>query len=113
MLFLVVIPPKFNKRGKAMESFDLNKNDVVSMDVAKSLVSSPTFKVEEASLKMMNKFIDNGHTQVEAHYFTEHGVRCELLKADGKGWRKGRIRFRLEFIPDPEPHSTDAVLGRN
>lgn len=97
-----------------MESFELNNNDVVSMDVAKSLVSCSTFKAEEAASKMKSKFsMNNGALMLEAHYFTEQGVKCELLKADGKGWRKGRVRFRLEFIPDDElvPKSTDAVLG--
>ncbi|MFP4694487.1 MAG: KGK domain-containing protein [Halothece sp.] len=29
---------------------------------------------------------------------------CEVLKADGKGWQKGKIRIRFEFIPyEPNP----------
>lgn len=96
-----------------MESIDLNGNDVISMDAARSFVSCSTFKAEEAISKMKSKFVHNGHPQVEAPYFSQEGVRCELLRANGEGWRKGKIRFRLEFIPDEEPipKSTDAVLG--
>lgn len=96
-----------------MESIDLGGNDVLSMDLAKSLVSCSTFKAEEAISKMRAKFIYNGCQQVEAPYFSQEGVRCELLRANGEGWRKGKVRFRLEFVPDdePVPKSTDAVLG--
>lgn len=39
----------------------------------------------------------------EALLFNEQGMHCELLRTSGGGWQKGRLRFRLEFIPeDPE-----------
>lgn len=44
------------------------------------------------------------------------GVECQVLQANGGGWRKGKFRWRLEFIPDepeqtnePTPNSSDAV----
>jgi hypothetical protein len=33
-------------------------------------------------------------------WFTEEGVPCEILRTKGGGWQKGKLRFRLEFIPD-------------
>jgi len=33
-------------------------------------------------------------------WFTERGVSCEILRTKGGGWQKGKLRFRLEFIPD-------------
>ncbi len=33
-------------------------------------------------------------------WFSEEGCKCEILRTQGGGWQKGKIRFRLEFIPD-------------
>jgi len=33
-------------------------------------------------------------------WFTEQGIACQILRTKGGGWQKGRIRFRLEFLPD-------------
>lgn len=32
-------------------------------------------------------------------WFSE-GCKCEILRTKGGGWQKGKLRFRLEFIPD-------------
>lgn len=44
------------------------------------------------------------------------GIEGKVLQANGSGWRKGKFRWRLEFIPDepeqtsePTPGSSDAV----
>ncbi|PAX58375.1 KGK domain-containing protein [Brunnivagina elsteri] len=79
---------------------ELRDNDVISMDAGKSLTSSPTFQVEEALARLKSRFFYNGFPQVESFYFSDEGVRCKMLRANGSGWRKGKIRFRLEFIPD-------------
>jgi len=41
----------------------------------------------------------------------EDGVECQFLKAqEGGGWKKGKIRLRVEIVPDvPEP-SPDAIF---
>ncbi|MHC5825499.1 MAG: KGK domain-containing protein [Nostoc sp.] len=36
----------------------------------------------------------------EQKWFTEEGLACKVLRANGGGWTKGRFRFRLEFVPD-------------
>ncbi|MBD2418427.1 hypothetical protein H6G54_12110 [Anabaena cylindrica FACHB-243] len=33
-------------------------------------------------------------------WFLEKGISCEILRTKGGGWQKGRLRFKLEFIPD-------------
>lgn len=33
-------------------------------------------------------------------WFTDNGIQCEILRTKGGGWQKGRLRFRLEFLPD-------------
>jgi hypothetical protein len=32
--------------------------------------------------------------------FPDFVEKCEVLQQNGKGWRKGKIRIRFEFIPD-------------
>ena len=41
------------------------------------------------------------------------GVGCEILSPNAKGWRKGKIRFRVtvEFCPD-EPEFEEAVTSK-
>jgi hypothetical protein len=41
------------------------------------------------------------------------GIECEVLKANGKGWQKGRVKLNvvLEFVPDPEEVTQPGVLG--
>ncbi|MEH1797393.1 KGK domain-containing protein [Nostoc sp.] len=35
------------------------------------------------------------------------GVSCKLLHTQGGGWKSGKLRFHLEFVPDePEVPST-------
>ncbi len=43
------------------------------------------------------------------YWFRENGVECEVLRANGGGWQKGRLRFRLEFVPD-EPQKPKSPL---
>jgi KGK domain len=78
---------------------DLNNDDVISMEPTKSLTGTPTFLVEEALNKWKSRFLHNGNPQTEHFYFCEDGVKCKMLST-GSEWRKGKIRFRLEFIPD-------------
>jgi hypothetical protein len=33
-------------------------------------------------------------------WFSRDGMECEILRVSGGGWQKGKLRFRLEFIPD-------------
>jgi hypothetical protein len=98
-------------------AIELHNDDVISMASGDSITSSPTFLVEEFLQKWKSKFIGNGgHRQTEYFYFLDEGIACKTLSADGgSGWKKGRIRFRLEFIPDEiyEVDVQDAEAAQN
>ena len=85
---------------------DLNDDDVISMELRESLTSSPTFLVKELMQKWRARF-QNQNPQPELFYFSEKGVKCRMLTANGEGWREGRVRFKLEFIPDRLPEIED------
>lgn len=36
----------------------------------------------------------------EQQWFNSRGVPVEILRTSGDGWQKGKLRLRLEFIPD-------------
>jgi KGK domain len=83
---------------------ELSDDDVISTELSKSLSSGPVFKVKEAHMGMINHLSSKGSTSAHCcNWFGVDGVRCEVLKTTGGGWQKGKIRFRLEFIPDEPP----------
>ncbi len=89
-----------------MSAFYLDPDDVISMQPSASLVpSNATFKINQLKKTLQDRIGYN--TGIQA--WMEDGVECELLSASkGKGWQKGKIRIRIEFVPnEPEP-SPDA-----
>ncbi len=44
--------------------------------------------------------------------FEEGGVGVEVLKLDTRGWKKGRVRFSVEFCPD-EPEIKEITRSNN
>jgi hypothetical protein len=93
-----------------MSNFQLNDDDVVSMESNWSVIGSNLFKLG---------WLKNGleHLNGSLKKWLGEGVECELLSAYGGGWLKGKMRLRLEFIPDESPtpglEQTDAVLSPN
>lgn len=102
----------------------LKENEIVSLgiDVEKSriLLRQPTYKVSELlrALRMLvntsDETLESYRTAGILYKLTEeklgwfsHGVDCEALKLDTKGWQKGKIRLALEFCPD-EPEIAEA-----
>lgn len=89
-----------------MSEFYLNSDDVISMNQSASLVTNnATFKIDQLKRNLRDRIGNTTTTQS----WMEDGVECELLSVStGKGWQKGKIRIRFEFVPDePEP-SPDA-----
>jgi len=83
-----------------MSAFYLDPDDVISMQQSASLVtSSATFKINQLKKTLQDR-VGSG---IQA--WIEDGVECELLSASrGKGWQQGKIRIRIEFVPnEPEP----------
>lgn len=82
--------------------------DVVSVPKAKSLLGASTFKVMEVAGYLAAKvYGENGAIWKE---WSDTGVECEVLKMDGYGWQKGKVRISLEFIPDEEEEILEANL---
>lgn len=93
--------------------FFLSDQDVVSMAVDKNFAKTTTSTVTELKQGMIRQCLGDAlSTWVTA------GVNCQILLESGGGWQKGKIRLRLEFIPDnpppPKPSgccSTNSQLG--
>ncbi len=74
---------------------ELNKDDVVSLAPDMSFKAGGTVKVDHLYAAVTS------HVGAPySNWFKETGVVCEVLKTEGGGWQKGKIRFRVEFIPD-------------
>lgn len=86
-----------------METFYLNKNDVLSTDKSNGwvVIRDTTFKVD-AFLAQMKSSVP-GDSQTLNNELFEQGISCEMLRP-GANWQKGKVRIRLEFCPD-EPVS--------
>jgi hypothetical protein len=54
-------------------------------------------------MSRIEKFRDGAGLQEpgpNTYWFSLNGMPCEILRVSGGGWQKGKLRFRLEFIPD-------------
>ncbi|MEH2307012.1 KGK domain-containing protein [Nostoc sp.] len=91
---------------------DLDDNDVLSMS-SPTFETGSTFKVSELKAKVREfANIENqgtGYMNPKVKWFSDAGVECEVLRLDGGGWQKGRLRFHLEFIPD-EPIQSQLLI---
>jgi len=75
----------------------LDEDDVLSVDQG-SPVGTPVFKVWQGVEGIVNNRVSNPSG------WAEDGVECEVIGSKIGGWKKGRVRVCLEFIPDePEP----------
>jgi hypothetical protein len=54
-----------------------------------------TFKVKEL-IEIIKRNMGGASTNL----FENDGLELEVLRLDAKGWRKGKVRFSLEFCPD-------------
>lgn len=93
-----------------MTEFELSDDDVLSWTAASNLnlVGTTTFKVATLRNVIKDRFISQTGNQNGVNWL-ETGISCELVDVSaGGGWKKGKIRLHLEFVPDePEP-SPDA-----
>lgn len=94
---------------------ELNSDDAVSMDGSVTFKAGQMFKVKQLYTAAMN-YVGDPH----GNWFRDKGLACEVLETEGGGWQKGRILFRVEFIPDnppaikpPDPNSPLADLRSN
>ena len=80
-----------------MSDAELDNNDVLWMESDISPLGTPTCKVNEMTLQVMRCL--GGEMKNLASNWLGDGLTCELLKP-GKEWQKGKLRLRLEFVPD-------------
>ncbi|MDJ0736891.1 MAG: KGK domain-containing protein [Nostocaceae cyanobacterium] len=85
------------------EVVSLTRDDVVSLlHENKELFNSRIFTIGEEIDKLADRFFSR-----------KDGVECRILRASGGGWKKGKVRLSLEFIPDePEqvPQQPESIL---
>lgn len=87
----------------------LDDEDVVSMNPSENFAKTSTSKVVEIKSAYVNDWLNKYNSN-----WGYDGIMCQVLSVSGGGWRKGKIRLRMEFIPDepePAPSSSDAVLS--
>lgn len=82
---------EINSKNKSEQ---LNEDEVIYTSV-KFLNLSNTFKVKEL-LEVLTSYFK----ETSVFKLFDNGLPIELLRLDAKGWTKGKLRFKLEFIPD-------------
>lgn len=89
----------------------LANNDVVWMEVKRSPCQNTTNTVRDIKNALCS-------TNIGESWIRE-GVEGSVLFTNENGWRKGKVKIVLEFIPDeestppPEPEATHPVLSQN
>lgn len=79
---------------------DLQDSDVIHMESSENLGSGSTSRISEIRKDIEHRF------SYQQQWVSEDGAECELLQEGGK-WQKGRIRLKLEFVPDKEESPLD------
>lgn len=80
----------------------LSNDEVLYVRAGSVLMSNATFKASEfldALAQLVSEREDEWSDEQEG-WFNERGLGCEVLRFGNQGWQKGRVRIRMEFIPD-------------
>ena len=81
----------------------LNNNDVISIvDLREAeFVSGNTLKIQQL-LEEYKEYIEEISEHTSNSKMFAQSIECEVLRQDGehKGWRKGKIKFVVQFEPD-------------
>jgi hypothetical protein len=82
----------------------LNDDEVLFLRAGRILMANPTFKVSEFldSLAQMISDREEEWSDSKEGWFSEQGVRCEVLQFGNAGWQRGRVRLRIEFFPEAQ-----------
>jgi hypothetical protein len=92
----------------------LNNDEVLYVRSGSVLVPNATFKAGElldALAQLVSEREDEWSDEQEG-WFNERGLSCEVLRFGNQGWQKGRVRIRLEFIPDGPKLLREAPLEK-
>lgn len=82
-----------------MDKFNLNNDDVISMDASASLANTSTSTCEELITTLQGILHYHLGTDAASNWSND-GVNCRVLQIKGGGWQTGKVRVRIEFIPD-------------
>lgn len=59
----------------------------------------------------LQRYTNYSWTEERGQWFTEEGVKGQVLRFGQNGWESGTLRLRIEFCPDePEPESETPEL---
>jgi hypothetical protein len=85
-----------------MDNFFLTDYDVVSLDSDGSFTKSPTATSKELLIALGDRLSSNTELNTTAMMdWVSDGVACKILQAEeGGGWQTGKVRLRIEFLPD-------------
>ncbi|MEH2085993.1 KGK domain-containing protein [Nostoc sp.] len=75
----------------------LNDDDVVSMDKEISFTGNATSTCGELIESLKDLAFGESTSQRNE---TVDGITCKVLLVKGGGWQKGRLRLRLDFVPE-------------
>ncbi|MBD2491127.1 KGK domain-containing protein [Aulosira sp. FACHB-615] len=71
-----------------------------------------TFKAGELIEAARSWIAKSGHeTCSYSTWLRLDGLRCDVLSPSGGGWKSGRVRFRIEFIPDEPETKPDEPIS--
>ncbi|MGV0026925.1 KGK domain-containing protein [Phormidesmis priestleyi] len=82
----------------------LRDDEVLFVDRGRVLMTNPTFKVIEFLDALAQAISDREEdwSEDKEDWFGD-GLACEALRFGTGGWQRGRVRIRLEFIPEKVP----------
>lgn len=82
----------------------LNDDEVLHVDAGRVLMTNPTFKVSEFLDALAQLVSEREIEWSDTHEgWFSNGLSCEALRFGNRGWQRGRVRVRLEFVPEPQP----------
>lgn len=89
--------------------YPLESDAVISVsDIKWRFIQHSTFTTEE----MRSSIGDNLRINVnEQENWVTGGVECKVLRPNGQGWQKGKVRIHIEFYPNEVPQEHQQLNG--
>jgi hypothetical protein len=78
----------------------LSPEDAIRYEPSKREQSVVTLSLLARAISDWRTRLSDSFPKPQASWFYKDGIKCEILRVSGGGWQKGKLRFRLEFIPD-------------
>lgn len=81
----------------------LGEDEVLYVPMGRVLMANPTFKSSEfldALAQLISETEPEWSEDCEGWFLD--GLPCEVLRFSNQGWQRGRVRIRLEFLPQQQ-----------